>query len=75
MNDMTYHRADEMQRALPLRFVTGVLSALVLAMLVFILVMQPPSNEIQTMATFLAITAVISVLAGYGGYRLGWISR
>lgn len=63
------------RRALPLRFVAGVILALGLAMLVFVWVMRPPSGELQAMALFLSITALISVIAGYGAYRLGWLSR
>jgi signal transduction histidine kinase len=37
--------------------------------------MEPPMNEVGLMAVFLAITAVISGLAGYGVYRLGWMNR
>jgi signal transduction histidine kinase len=63
------------RRTLPLRFVAGVVLALLLAMLVFVVVMRPPSGELQAMAVFLSITALISVIAGYGAYRLGWLSH
>lgn len=62
-------------RRLPLRFVAGVMVALVLALLVFVLVMRPPAAELRAMAAFLAITALISAVAGYAAYRLGWLSR
>ncbi|HEX8682729.1 MAG TPA: ATP-binding protein [Ardenticatenaceae bacterium] len=58
---------------LPLRFVGGVLLALIGALLFFYVLMQPPTNEMWLMALFLAGTAVISIVAGYGAYRLGWI--
>ncbi len=63
------------RRTLPLRFVAGVILTLAVALLVFVWVMSPPSGELQAMALFLSITALISVLAGYGAYRLGWLSR
>ncbi len=63
------------RRALPLRFVAGVLLTLAVALLVFVWVMSPPSGELQAMAVFLSITALISVAAGYAAYRLGWLSR
>lgn len=63
------------RRTLPLHFIGGVLIALGLAILAFVLLMRPPSQEIRTMALFLSITALVSVAAGYGAYRLGWISR
>jgi signal transduction histidine kinase len=37
--------------------------------------MHPPMSEIGAMAAFLTVTAVVSVAAGYGAYRTGWISR
>jgi signal transduction histidine kinase len=39
----------------------------------FFLLMKPPVGELGLMALFLAVTAVASVAAGYGAYRLGWI--
>lgn len=63
------------RRTLPLRFMAGVILALGLAILVFVWVMRPPSSDLQAMALFLSITALISVVAGYGAYRLGWLSR
>ncbi len=63
------------RRTLPLRFVAGVILALAVAMLVFAWVMRPPSGELQAMALFLSITALISAGAGYAAYRLGWLSQ
>jgi signal transduction histidine kinase len=65
------------QRALslPLIFAGGVALTVALALAVFYLLMRPPMGEIGAMAAFLTVTAVISVGAGYGAYRLGWISR
>ncbi len=58
-----------------LRFLGGVALTLALALAFFFLLMQPPMAELALMALFLAFTAVISVAAGYGAYRLGWIHR
>jgi len=58
-----------------LRFLGGVALTLAAALGFFFLLMQPPMNELGLMALFLAITAVISVAAGYGAYRLGWINH
>lgn len=60
---------------LPLLFVGGVALTVALALGVFYLLMRPPVSEIGAMASFLTITAVVSVAAGHGAYRLGWISR
>ncbi len=59
--------------ALPLRYIGGVFGALIAALAVFILLMHPPMNDFGLMALFLSITSVISIGAGYGGYRLGWM--
>lgn len=58
-----------------LRFVGGVALTLALALGIFFLLMQPPMAELGLMALFLTITALISVGAGYGAYRLGWLTR
>lgn len=64
-----------LRRTPTLRFVAGILLTLAAAILAFVLVMQPPAGEIRAMVLFLSITAAISALAGYGAYRLGWLSR
>jgi signal transduction histidine kinase len=56
-----------------LRFIGGVALTLALALVIFFLLMQPPMAELGLMALFLTITAILSVAAGYGAYRLGWI--
>lgn len=57
------------------RFVLGVTVILALSLGIFMLLMQPPVSEIGLMALFLSITAVVSILAGYGSYKLGWMER
>ena len=37
--------------------------------------MRPASSDLGLMALFLSVTAVVSTLAGYGAYRLGWMNR
>lgn len=63
----------QQQTLLPLRFIGGIAVALLAALVIFFFVMHPPMQELQLMATYLAITTVISVAAGYGAYRLGWL--
>jgi len=58
-----------------LRFVGGVALTLALALGIFFLLMHPPMAELGLMALFLAVTALVSVGAGYGAYRLGWLDR
>lgn len=63
------------QLSLPFRFILGVAVALLLALGFFMLLMQPPPGELGWMAVYLSITAVVSIAAGYGAYRLGWITQ
>jgi signal transduction histidine kinase len=60
---------------LMLRSAGGVALAVILSLGIFYLLMSPPVNEIGLMALFLTVTAMISAAAGWGAYRLGWISR
>ena len=57
-----------------LRYILGVLAIFAISLGVFYLLMSPPMNELRLMALFLAITAIVSSLAGYLAYRLGWIA-
>jgi signal transduction histidine kinase len=61
--------------ALPLRFLGGIALALTLALALFVFAMRPPFEEFRAMTFFLAATALISLVAGYSLYRLGWIGR
>ncbi len=60
---------------LTLRFLAGVLITLALALGFFYLLMRPSMFDLQAMALFLAITAGISLAAGYVAYRMGLIHR
>lgn len=57
------------------RYILGVLAIFFVSLGIFYLVMTPPLNELGLMALFLAITALVSSLAGYLAYRLGWIAQ
>jgi hypothetical protein len=61
--------------SLPWRFALGVLIILAFSLGLFSLLLNPPMSEIGLMAGFLAVTAIVSAIAGYGAYRLGWIQR
>jgi signal transduction histidine kinase len=56
------------------RYILGVLLIFLISLGIFYLVMSPPLSELRLMALFLAITALVSSLAGYLAYRLGWIA-
>lgn len=60
---------------LPFRFLAGVLVTLALALGFFYLLMRPSLFDLQAMALFLAITAGVSLAAGYLAYRFGLIHR
>lgn len=60
---------------LAVRFVLGVGAIVILSLVVFYLLMQPPAFDLGLMTGLLAVTAAISVIAGYAAYRLGWIER
>ena len=72
MDTMITHRRP---LSLPLLFVVGVALTVALALGIFYLLMRPPMSEIGPMAFFLSVTAVVSVAAGHGAYRMGWINR
>ena len=48
---------------------------LILALAIFYWLMQPLMKELGAMASFLSVTAVISIGVGHGAYHLGWVSR
>jgi len=61
--------------SLPLLFAGGVALTVAMALLIFYWLMRPPMSEIGAMAALLTITAVVSVAAGHGAYRMGWFNR
>ena len=62
------------QTPMPARFALGVILILAISLALFILLMAPPMSELGLMALFLGITALVSALAGYAAYRMGWIN-
>ncbi|MEP7137549.1 MAG: HAMP domain-containing sensor histidine kinase [Chloroflexota bacterium] len=62
------------QTPMPARLLIGVLVILVISLGFFFLVMLPPMKELGLMALYLSGTALVSALAGYIAYRLGWIN-
>ncbi len=58
-----------------LRFMIGVLLPLLFALGLFYLLLQPTFGEFTVMTELMAATALLSVFAAYGAYRLGWIIR
>jgi signal transduction histidine kinase len=58
-----------------LRFFAIILIILGVSLLIFLAFMSPPLNELALIAGSLSVTAIISALAGYAAYRLGWMNR
>lgn len=59
---------------MPARLLLGILFIVALSLAIFELVMLPPIKELGLMAFYLGVTALVSALAGYVAYRLGWIN-
>jgi signal transduction histidine kinase len=57
------------------RFILALVVILTLAVIGFYIVFNPPMNEVWLMTGFLLVTTVISAIAGYAAYRLGWMNR
>jgi len=58
-----------------LRYVLGVIGILLISLIIFVLVMNPPMIDFGLMALFLLITSIVSSLVGYAAYRLGWMAK
>ncbi|MEZ4611794.1 MAG: hypothetical protein R2838_16395 [Caldilineaceae bacterium] len=58
-----------------LRFLGGVILALSITLLIFVFLMRPPVGEFANMTLFPLPSPLISLLAGYGAYRFGWLNR
>ena len=56
-----------------IRFLLGVIVTVLGGLLLFRAVLSPPTEEIWAMAQFLTATALLSVVAVYLIYRLGWL--
>lgn len=57
------------------RFFFALLLILVLSVLGLYQFLKPPLDDILLIAGFLFITTVLSAIAGYAAYRLGWMNR
>ena len=62
------------QTSMPARLAIGILLILAISLGLFILLMLPPLKDLGLMALYLGVTALVSALAGYIAYRLGWIN-
>jgi signal transduction histidine kinase len=55
-------------------YALGIILILAVSLGIFMMLMSPPLAELGLTALFLSITAIVSSLAGYGAYRLGWLT-
>ncbi|MBI4926873.1 MAG: hypothetical protein HY835_03840, partial [Anaerolineae bacterium] len=54
---------------------SGISVVLLVSLGFFYWLMRPPMGDLGHMAQFLSITAGISIVIGFGAYRLGWLER
>ena len=64
-----------MRARLHSRFLLGVILVIVLTLAIFYLLLPAPLSDLALMALFLSVTALISSLAAFAAYRMGWIER
>lgn len=57
------------------RFILSLLLILSFSVIGFYLVFRPPLDEVWLITGYLMITTVLSALAGYAAYRLGWMNQ
>jgi len=56
------------------RYILSILLVLAVSLAIFIILMKPPIPDLELMTLFLLITALISGVAGFAAYRMGWLS-
>ena len=59
----------------PVGFALETALVIILAVFTFTWLMRPSQEDTSQMAIFLSITALISLVVGYGAARLGWINQ
>lgn len=56
------------------RYILSILLVLIVSLAIFMALMRPPAADMGLMTLFLLVTAVISGLAGFAAYRMGWLN-
>lgn len=64
-----------MKTSAPFRYFLGILFTLASSLALFYWLMRPPMSDLEHMAQFLSVTALISIVAGFAAYRFGWLER
>jgi len=57
------------------RYTLSILLVLAVSLAIFMALMKPPMADLGLMTFFLLVTALISGLAGFAAYRLGWLDH
>ena len=56
------------------RYILSILVVLVVSLAIFMALMRPPAVDLRLMTEFLLVTALVSGLAGFAAYRMGWLN-
>jgi signal transduction histidine kinase len=56
------------------RYILSVILVLAISLAIFTLLMKPPMADLGLMTEFLLVTALVSSIAGFAAYRLGWLN-
>lgn len=57
------------------RYIVGIFAVLIISLLFFYFLMNPPMSDIGLMTVYLSLTAVLSIVAGFIAYKYGFIER
>jgi signal transduction histidine kinase len=66
--------SDSSRLPMAVRYILSVILVLAVSLAIFMLLMKPPMVDLSLMTEFLIITALVSSLAGFSAYRLGWLN-
>jgi signal transduction histidine kinase len=56
------------------RYTLSIVLVLAVSLAIFMALMKPPAADLGLMTLFLLVTALISGLAGFAAYRMGWLN-
>ena len=56
------------------RYILSILGVLAFSLAIFIALMRPPAGDLGLVTLFLMVTALVSGLAGFMAYRMGWLN-
>jgi signal transduction histidine kinase len=56
------------------RYILSIVAVLAVSLVIFMALMRPPAADLGLMTLFLMVTALVSGLAGFMAYRMGWLN-